>query len=278
MGRKSFGRFGWGWASSVAVHATLGGSLLLAHRPGYQHLSGPHRPLDDLPDPEVAALNVDVREETDAPPAAADAPPLVPAPTFAEARPIVPVKTQRRATVAQATRPHAAPPVRQPRASLPEPASVTAPPPPARTAEPAPTMLADQQPSAEEIGAAAAEIHAVPGGKGGRMASSWLPTAATEQPPPAITAREASYLRTYETFPNLPRSLWVYGRTYRVLVEVCVTDAGEVADVMVKSGAAPELDQTLVSAVRSWRYRPRIVGGAARPFCHLMKMEYKLQG
>lgn len=273
MGRKSFERFGWGWASSVAVHATLGGSLLLAHRPGYQHLSGPHRPLDDLPDPEVAALNVDVRDGTDAP-AAEDAP----APAAAEARPALPVKTQRRATIAQATRPHAAPPVRQPPASLPEPASVTAPPPPARAAEPAPTMLADQQPSAEEIGAAAAEIHAVPAAGNRPMRSSWLPTAATEQPPPAITAREASYLRTYETFPNLPRSLWVYGRTYRVLVEVCVTDAGEVADVMVKSGAAPELDQTLVSAVRSWRYRPRIVGGAARPFCHLMKMEYKLQG
>jgi TonB family protein len=96
--------------------------------------------------------------------------------------------------------------------------------------------------------------------------------------PAAISAGEASYLRTYETFPSLPRSLWISGRTYHVLVEVCVTDGGRVADVLVRSGAAPELDRTLVSAVRSWRYRPRIVAGAARPFCHLMKMEYSLRG
>jgi TonB family protein len=100
-------------------------------------------------------------------------------------------------------------------------------------------------------------------------------------PPPsepiAIPAGEAGYLRTYEAYPSLPRSLWVWGRVYSVLAQVCVSAQGQVSDVAIKRGAAPELDRAVAVAMRSWRYRPRLVEGAPRPFCHLMKLDFSLR-
>jgi protein TonB len=103
------------------------------------------------------------------------------------------------------------------------------------------------------------------------------PVAARVDQPSDVTPSEATYLRTYETFPSLPRSLWVTGRVYNVMTRVCVSAEGRVSGVAVRSGAEPELDQLLVSTMRSWRYRPRLVDGAARPFCHLMKVQYAVR-
>jgi hypothetical protein len=89
-----------------------------------------------------------------------------------------------------------------------------------------------------------------------------------------VTASEARYLRTYEAYPSLPRSLWVTGRVYAVLAQVCVAVDGGVSTVSIRNGSAPELDHLIAASVRSWRYRPRVVEGAARPFCHLMKFVY----
>jgi len=106
------------------------------------------------------------------------------------------------------------------------------------------------------------------------------PVAAAAALPPEpipISAGEAGYLRTYEAYPSLPRSLAVWGRVYSVLAQVCVSDRGQVADVAIKHGAAPELDRAVTVAMRSWRYRPRMVAGAPRPFCHLIKLEFSLR-
>jgi hypothetical protein len=94
--------------------------------------------------------------------------------------------------------------------------------------------------------------------------------------PLSIPAPEATYLRTYETFPSLPRSLWVSGRVYSVLAQVCVSTEGRVSNVVIKHGAAPELDRVVMSTLQSWRYRPRLVEGTPRPFCHLLKLDFSL--
>jgi outer membrane biosynthesis protein TonB len=94
------------------------------------------------------------------------------------------------------------------------------------------------------------------------------------QQPAEVPPSEARYLRTYESFPSLPRSLWVSGRSYAVLAQVCVAIDGGVSGVSIRNGAAPELDRAITATVRSWRYRPRVVEGAARPFCHLMRFVY----
>jgi len=44
--------------------------------------------------------------------------------------------------------------------------------------------------------------------------------------------------------------------------------------VTFQAGANEDVDALVSSAIRSWRYRPRIVGGTARPFCHPMRIEY----
>jgi outer membrane biosynthesis protein TonB len=110
-------------------------------------------------------------------------------------------------------------------------------------------------------------------GGGAGSGTAALPSAE----PIAISAGEAGYLRISETYPALPRSLWVWGRVYTVLAQVCVSARGQVSDVSIKRGAAPELDRAVSAAMHSWQYRPRLVEGAPRPFCHLIKLDFSLR-
>jgi protein TonB len=95
--------------------------------------------------------------------------------------------------------------------------------------------------------------------------------------PPAISAAEAAYLRTYETFPNLPAALWVTGRSYAVTAQVCVSREGRVSGVVIKDGGVSDLENVITASVRSWRYEPRLVEGQPRPFCHLIRFVYSVK-
>jgi TonB family protein len=90
-----------------------------------------------------------------------------------------------------------------------------------------------------------------------------------------ISPLEAAYLRTYQTFPSLPRALWVRGRVYTETLRICVSADGHVDEVALEEGAAPELDALVVAAVRTWRYRAPLVGGRPIPFCHPMRIHYE---
>jgi hypothetical protein len=141
------------------------------------------------------------------------------------------------------------------------------------------TASPDHGPMPETLAAETAPIGAAGGTLGASTvsASPRLTTAAQTSEPSGsteVTATEARYLRTYESFPSLPRSLWGSGRVYDVLAQVCVSADGGVSGVSIRNGAAPELDRVITATVASWRYRPRLVAGAARPFCHLMKFVY----
>jgi outer membrane biosynthesis protein TonB len=89
-----------------------------------------------------------------------------------------------------------------------------------------------------------------------------------------LSAGEAGYLRTVESYPSVPGSLRRAGRVYTILAQVCVSPEGRVSDVAIKRGAAPELDHALATTMGTWRYRPRLVGGVPRPFCHLIKVDF----
>jgi hypothetical protein len=95
--------------------------------------------------------------------------------------------------------------------------------------------------------------------------------------PARISMDHAAYLRTYEVFPSpLPDSCWPPGRVANsMLVEVCVTERGDVSDVVIRQSAGSDADTFLSSAIRSWRYRPRLVMGSPRPFCHPIRIVYK---
>ena len=95
------------------------------------------------------------------------------------------------------------------------------------------------------------------------------------QLPDRIDMIQAAYYRTYDTFPSLPGGVWPSGkRRYALDAEVCVSARGEVSRVIVRDSTTPGLDRYVVSAIQSWRYRPRVVAGSALPFCHPIRIVY----
>jgi TonB family protein len=148
----------------------------------------------------------------------------------------------------------------------------------------APAPMSNDEDASDDAGAVVAALPAKGGGPtgaatgvgaaGGGVAGGSLGTPVESL---FISPGEAGYLRTYETYPSLPRSLWVWGRVYSVLVRVCVSPEGRVSDVAIQRGAQPELDRLVAVTVRSWRYRPRLVAGTPRPFCHLIKLDFSVR-
>jgi hypothetical protein len=55
-----------------------------------------------------------------------------------------------------------------------------------------------------------------------------------------------------------------------------VSTGGTVAEVIVEPSVPPPLARTLLTAIRSWRYRPHLVGGAPTPFCQLLSLDYRV--
>ena len=92
---------------------------------------------------------------------------------------------------------------------------------------------------------------------------------------PYVSRREATSLRTYDFFPRLPASLWRGEHAYVVMVELCVSEEGRVSDAALVVRTSPELDPVVLDAVRTWRYRPRLVDGRAGPFCHVVTIKYE---
>jgi TonB family protein len=88
-----------------------------------------------------------------------------------------------------------------------------------------------------------------------------------------ISQDSAAYYRTRDDMPGLPP--WLAGhREYTMLFRICVTTEGTVSNVVVLKSANPDADQVLCTAIENWRYRPRIVDGVARPFCHPIRIVY----
>jgi TonB family protein len=103
----------------------------------------------------------------------------------------------------------------------------------------------------------------------GQAAPSMAPAA-----PPVIGAETARALRVYDSFPMvLAQSA---ASAADVVVEVCVSDHGQVSDAVIARGGHGAIGDTLRTAIRSWRYRPLVVNGAATPFCHFMRIQYAM--
>lgn len=88
-----------------------------------------------------------------------------------------------------------------------------------------------------------------------------------------ISQDSAAYYRTHDDMPGLPQ--WLAGhRDYAMLFRICVSTEGTVSNVVVLKSANEEADQILCNAIQKWRYRPRIVDGSPRPFCHPIRIVY----
>jgi hypothetical protein len=102
------------------------------------------------------------------------------------------------------------------------------------------------------------------------------PAQASRPEPEWISSSAAGYLRTYDRFPEPPDSLPRRRAPYLVVARLCVGTEGQVEAVSIEQGAAPALDALLSNTLRTWRYRPLIVDGQRRPFCHVIRIKYQL--
>jgi hypothetical protein len=88
-----------------------------------------------------------------------------------------------------------------------------------------------------------------------------------------ISQDSAAYYRTHDDMPSMPA--WMAGhRDYAMLFRICVSTEGTVSNVVVLKSANEEADQILCNAIQKWRYRPRIIDGTPRPFCHPIRIVY----
>jgi len=92
---------------------------------------------------------------------------------------------------------------------------------------------------------------------------------------PYVSLREATSLRQYDFFPRLPAGAWGALGPYVVAAEICVSTEGTVSEATLMTAASPQLDPVVLDAIRTWRYRPRLVDGAPGPFCHRVTIKYE---
>ena len=92
---------------------------------------------------------------------------------------------------------------------------------------------------------------------------------------PTISHDEATALRTRDSFPRLPESVWPEWRPYIVRLEICVGEDGRVREAALRSSASARLDPIVVAAAKTWQYRPRLVDGGPAPFCHGVVIKYE---
>ena len=92
---------------------------------------------------------------------------------------------------------------------------------------------------------------------------------------PTIDHDEATALRTRDSFPRLPESVWPEWRPYIVKLEICVAEDGRVREAVLRSSASPRLDPIVRAAAETWQYRPRLVDGKPAPFCHGVVIKYE---
>jgi hypothetical protein len=92
---------------------------------------------------------------------------------------------------------------------------------------------------------------------------------------PYAPLKESTELRTYDVFPPLPAAQWPGDRPYVVVLDVCVSGDGLVSDVALVKPASQIFDPVVLEAVRTWRYKPRLVDGQAQAFCHVVAIKYE---
>ena len=83
-------------------------------------------------------------------------------------------------------------------------------------------------------------------------------------------------LRMEDEYPQLPEALKVAGFTQSVMVQICVSTRGAVDQVQFDTDVPRALLKVLEPAIRRWQYRALVMGGAAVPFCHQMRIEYRM--
>jgi hypothetical protein len=102
-------------------------------------------------------------------------------------------------------------------------------------------------------------------------------TSAAGPPRPIQVSPEVGRgLRLEDEYPQLPQALRIIGFEHLVLLEVCVSVRGAVDEIRFASHTTGELRRDLEQAIRGWRYRPLLKDGAPVPYCHQMRIQYRM--
>jgi protein TonB len=72
---------------------------------------------------------------------------------------------------------------------------------------------------------------------------------------------------------TFPPELAVSGNRAWAMLKVCVGADGDVDGVTILKSAHPLLDERIVMAIRTWRYRPYLLDGRPVPFCTNIRYE-----
>lgn len=94
--------------------------------------------------------------------------------------------------------------------------------------------------------------------------------------PLRLTPDQARALRYQDSYPSLPDSVRLAGTKLRVMVDVCVSALGAVEQVSFDPDTSAPLARLLKEAIVEWRYYPPQVAGVAVPFCHQVRLEYRV--
>jgi periplasmic protein TonB len=118
----------------------------------------------------------------------------------------------------------------------------------------------------------------VKGGKvggiiGGSIGGTGTAPAAARSMPPQFGALQKSS----GADPAFPPSLRRADRMYVVEAKICIATTGAVESVTLTKRADSLLDENVVSAVKTWRFRPMKFNGTFVPFCYPAKFEFKSQ-
>jgi hypothetical protein len=114
------------------------------------------------------------------------------------------------------------------------------------------------------------------------------PPPATSPPPAAAAAPERSgqvvppQVETAQRLtspleppykPSVPKRFAVAGARYTGIYKICVSSDGRVAGVKpLKSAGEREVDDSFMTTLLTWRYRPLSVDGKAVPFCSMINL------
>ena len=102
------------------------------------------------------------------------------------------------------------------------------------------------------------------------------PPAPVEARPFLVSPSVGQGLRLEDEYPQLPQALRVAGFSQTVMVQICVSARGAVQQIQFTTDVPGSLLRVLEPAIRRWQYRSLLIGGAAVPFCHQMRIEYRM--
>jgi protein TonB len=127
----------------------------------------------------------------------------------------------------------------------------------------------DGEEDGEEGGVAGGQAHGTIGGSIGGVG--------TTPAPRSMPMQFGALQKTAGADPEFPTSLRRGDMVYVVEAKICVSTTGAVDTVTLTKTSDRLLDESVVKAVKGWRFRPMRFNNSLTPFCYPARFEFKSQ-